>query len=259
MGNPVVVRPTGYRFRSRPPCSSLNVLPVWKNYKMGVVVDYLEADPDPASGIAEWPTLEGAIRATTGPYTWLSNPYIEHGRGNARTNCIGCHQHGGAVNGVDLNGDLEEDPLNLEQLIDSSTLYPANGRAKMRSIFPADYLWSTKRVDNIAQTFRTELGNFDYLDQDIPGVRRIRILEMAADLSTGSEVATDNALRAWGRSERDGRFRELARIIRRTREELLDVLLNGTEQGMPSWDMLDDDQLAGVLAYILSLSEEKEE
>ena len=85
--------------------------PVWGNYKMAVVVDYTEEDRDAGRHYPEHPTLQAALRATPGPITWASNPYIEHGRGNARTNCIGCHQHGGARVAFDGDGDGVLDPL----------------------------------------------------------------------------------------------------------------------------------------------------
>src|SRR5690606_5877331 len=70
-----------------------------------------------------------AIQAQASPSTWCSNPYIELGQGNARTNCIGCHQHAGS----ELLG---EDTLTDERQ------FPATGRKLVRKNFPTDYLWS---------------------------------------------------------------------------------------------------------------------
>ena len=164
------------------------------------------------------------------------------------------------MNGVDLDGDGDEDPLNLEQLIDSSSLYPANGREKMRSIFPADYLWSTKRVDNIAQSFRTELGNFDYLDQDNLDVRHIRILEMSGDANNGGQLASEQCVACHGSEFKgmDGSANLHEMGEERSRDELVHVLLRGTDQGMPSWDMLADSEIADLVAFLQSLPETRE-
>ena len=45
------------------PASFQALDPVWSQYKMGVVVDYLEGDPDPASRFLEHPTLAAALGA----------------------------------------------------------------------------------------------------------------------------------------------------------------------------------------------------
>lgn len=45
-------------------------------------------------------------------YSWCSNPYIEHGAGNAKTNCMGCHQYAGQnLNPLDLLKASITDPL----------------------------------------------------------------------------------------------------------------------------------------------------
>ena len=70
----------------------------WKNYKMCVASSYLEGDPDPRGG--QPGSLGDALAAVNGGVgapTWCSNPYLELGAGNAQTNCIGCHQHGGTT------------------------------------------------------------------------------------------------------------------------------------------------------------------
>ena len=70
----------------------------WRNYKMCAVAWYLEEDTRTAAQrFPRQTSLSSALKATSTPGkpTWCSNPYIEHGRGNAATNCIGCHQHGG--------------------------------------------------------------------------------------------------------------------------------------------------------------------
>jgi hypothetical protein len=119
----------------------------WKNYKMCVVVDYTEWDRDPTYGIQD-ESLRNAIMAAhtfqtdmpeDGPSTWCSNPYVEHGLGNTRTNCIGCHQHAGSKeNPQNVFLDDPSDPNNFAR----RQAFPNNGRARVRNNFPSDYLWS---------------------------------------------------------------------------------------------------------------------
>jgi hypothetical protein len=126
-------------------------------YKMCVVADYAEADPAPWSAFeaaAPLPQLSAeqnaqralrlaglaaSLRAVhqqaqsdypngAAP-TWCSNPYIELGAHNDKTNCIGCHQHAGS----DVFGD--------DTLADDAR-FPGTGRVQRRRNFPTDYLWS---------------------------------------------------------------------------------------------------------------------
>jgi len=97
-------------------------------------------------------SLADAINTThafTTPHTWCSNPYIEMGLGNARTNCIGCHQHAG----MDINpddtfsfhkatNDKELDERNAAKDARNNKLYPHGGRSRVRANFPGEYLWS---------------------------------------------------------------------------------------------------------------------
>jgi hypothetical protein len=101
----------------------------WNNYKMCVATTYVEADPDPAGGHTG--TLGAsltAVHAGVGGPTWCSNPYLEEGKGNAATNCIGCHQHGGTS-------------LAPELILSDE---PAHGVTRTRNNFFTDYLWVIK-------------------------------------------------------------------------------------------------------------------
>ena len=144
---------------------------IWDNYKLCAVgarthtpehPDKLYAEGDPNPGGHDYPaTLSDALRAGSaeqGDPTWCSNPYIEHGPGNAKTNCIGCHQHGGAKVGPDM------EPFDLEQVISKEDLYPEVGREHIRAVFPADYTWSYSRQTNFSQIIMTELEGFDAQD-----------------------------------------------------------------------------------------------
>lgn len=69
------------------------------------------------------------------PTTWCSNPNIEVHGGNARTNCIGCHQVAFTQN--ERRGNRET------SFIDAITGdIPQYGRAQVRRNFPAEFSWS---------------------------------------------------------------------------------------------------------------------
>lgn len=112
------------------------------NYKMCTTVAFDEEDNPPttrpdagvddASTMTTESTLAAAHAATRafGPRTWCSNPYLEHGPGNAKTNCIGCHQHGGTTH-------------TSQSILEGPTAFPDGSREKIRTNFPADYLFIT--------------------------------------------------------------------------------------------------------------------
>ena len=226
--------------------------PVWSNYKMGVVVDYKEGDPNPSARFPNAPSLAAAIEATRGELTWLSNPYIEHGQGNARTNCIGCHQHGGSLLGPDLDGDQEEDLLDIELIISNEALYPDNGRRQQRTLFPTDYLWSTLRVDSLAQVMKSEVGNADYADEQLDAERIADILSLPQDHFQGAVEFEANCSACHGA---DGRGTSAApnlfeRVPALSDERLVRTLIQGTASGMPSWGYFSDRQLADIFAHL---------
>ena len=101
--------------------------PAWSNYKMCVVTDFDEGDPDPRGGYEG--SLGDALAATHGKATWCSNPFIEKEAHNAQTNCIGCHQHSGQVN---VPGMILKD----------ESKFPLAGRTKLRTGHPMDYSWA---------------------------------------------------------------------------------------------------------------------
>ena len=115
----------------------------WDNYKMCVVTAFEEGDASAGGGFDEThPTLAEALSAVyggQGSSTWCSNPYLELGDGNAATNCIGCHQHGGT-------SLLSEDVLSFGD----------HGRTQLRNNFPADYSYVTTQGDALGQLFADE-------------------------------------------------------------------------------------------------------
>ena len=124
---------------------------VWRNYKMCVSSAYVEGDPDPRGGNAG--TLGDALAAVyagQGGSTWCSNPYLELGAGNAATNCIGCHQHGGTP-----------------RLPDEILADPHHGTERARNNFFTDYSWAIKggRGEELSAIVQAEL---DYWDANDP-------------------------------------------------------------------------------------------
>jgi hypothetical protein len=123
----------------------------WKNYKMCVSTQYLEGDPDPRGGQAG--TLGDSLAAVShgaGSPSWCSNPYLEAGPGNAGTNCIGCHQHGGT--------DLSPETI---------LTLPHHGSTRVRNNFFTDYSWAVKGGggDDLSAVVQAEI---DYWDANDP-------------------------------------------------------------------------------------------
>ena len=127
----------------------------WKNYKMCAVAGYVEGDPDPRGGfdgsLGDSLAAVSAARGGTGAPSWCSNPYIELGDGNAATNCIGCHQHGGT--------DLLPEAILADQ--------PHFGSTRVRNNFFTDYTWAIKggRGEDLSSIVQAEL---DYWDANDP-------------------------------------------------------------------------------------------
>ena len=99
----------------------------WSHYKMLVVTDFEEQDPDPRGGFDG--SLGDALAAVHGKATWASNGFIEKGAHNAQTNCMGCHQHAG-------------DKKVLDSVLNDKSTFAESGRLKVREAFPADYSWA---------------------------------------------------------------------------------------------------------------------
>jgi hypothetical protein len=111
----------------------------WNHYKMCVVTDFEERDPDARGGYDG--SLGDALAAVHGPATWCSNPFLEKGAKNAQTNCIGCHQHA---------GDLRAH----ESVLTDEVKFPLAGRTLVRKAFPADYSWAFAKPASADQTDR---------------------------------------------------------------------------------------------------------
>jgi len=102
----------------------------WKNYKMCVVTAYEEKDMT-------------ARTSADDAASWCSNPYLELGAGNAKTNCIGCHQHGGT-------DETTETVLTPGR-------FPSQGRLQSRKNFPTDYAYTTSAGLDLAAQMRARI------------------------------------------------------------------------------------------------------
>ena len=218
---------------------------------MHIVVDYEELDPDPAQWFAEHPTLADSLNAVRSSHTWSSNPYIEHGRGNAKTNCIGCHQHGGSTVGHDLNADGDLDAFDLERVIADESLFPINGRRQMRTLFPADYLWSTRRMDNLSAVMQTEVRHYERVDNESRDARAKAILGLRGNTETGAAIFANHCTGCHGREGRETAITPSLydRVSQLNVDERISTLLTGKDK-MPSWTQLSDAELADVLAFL---------
>ncbi|HEY4176085.1 MAG TPA: hypothetical protein VGM90_04615 [Kofleriaceae bacterium] len=123
----------------------------WRNYKMCVTTGYNEGDPDPRGGFAGslGDALASVYRGPGAP-TWCSNPYLEEGQHNARTNCIGCHQQGGT--------DLTPEAILSDQ--------PEYGVTRTRNNFFTDYLWAIKGGggEDLSSLVQAEIDYWDATD-----------------------------------------------------------------------------------------------
>ncbi len=117
----------------------------WRNYKMAVSIAFRDEDLDPVGGATD-PSLAAALEAVypAGGASWASNPYIEVGHGNGRTNCIGCHQHGGTV-------------LESAVIVGDPARFPDHGRTQQRNNFPSDYSWAVTKGDELGRLFADEV------------------------------------------------------------------------------------------------------
>jgi hypothetical protein len=119
----------------------------FRNYKMCVTTAYEEHDPAPGAAFsAQHPSLAAALStaAAAGPATWCSNPYLETAELAAKTNCIGCHQHGGTS---ETTGTILGDPV----------AFPDSSRAQVRHNFPADYAFTMHGGLDLAAEMRARI------------------------------------------------------------------------------------------------------
>jgi mono/diheme cytochrome c family protein len=231
--------------------------PAWSNYKMCVAVDYTEADTDPASRYGDIPSLQAALEASGqgGAPSWCSNPYIEHGAGNARTNCIGCHQHAGTREFPDgSNFGLEQVIADEGAAITDANPFPHNGRTRRRDTFATDYSWAFSRMDDLTELIRKEVefenvtdGRWDRLGGILGGEGDVAAGELVFRETDESQACTD----CHGEQGEGGFGPNLeSRFAQKTDWELLYTVIEG-RGGMPAWgEGLTDEQLTDLMAYL---------
>ncbi len=238
----------------RPDSVKNGLPPVWSHYKMCAVSWFEEEDPQLMQRYQSLPSLSAALAATggVGEPTWCSNPYLEHGGNNARTNCIGCHQHGGSRVAYDIDDDGILDPLNLETIISNETLYPEAGRLQIRDQFPADYLYSFNKVDDLAGMIANEVQFFDSTDKNAVSERINAILALQGDSAAAApNFAAVCAACHGGDGLGTTAGPSLAeRVPSRTDEGILQSILQGRGD-MPAWqENFSDQEFANLLAFL---------
>ncbi|MGE0789034.1 MAG: cytochrome c [Sandaracinaceae bacterium] len=231
--------------------------PVWSHYKLCSTVWYTEEDPDPAGRFDEsHPSLAAALRAVgaeQGRPTWCSNPYVEQGRNNARTNCIGCHQHGGATVAHDRDGDDVPDAFDLDRVIADDPFFEEFGRTQQREVFISDYLYSFNRVDDFAGMIRRQIQFSDMVDTNSarPRITAILMNDMP-DAAAGAEIFGMNCARCHGPEGNGSGFAPNLhdRVPAHSDEELLRSIIQG-KGGMPTWgDTFNDIELRNILGFL---------
>jgi hypothetical protein len=103
----------------------------WNQYKICAVSAYMQ-DPAELETLSQtYPSLAAAYKSVLreNGASWCSNPYIERGTANQRTNCIGCHQFAGT-------------DVTQAAILSDAVRFPHLGTHRQRSDFPSDYIWS---------------------------------------------------------------------------------------------------------------------
>ncbi|RYZ58108.1 MAG: hypothetical protein EOP07_07945 [Proteobacteria bacterium] len=113
------------------PDSVKNLGAPWNQYKICAVSAYTQNPAELDQIAKDHPSLAAAYRAVLDESgaSWCSNPYIEKGVNNQKTNCIGCHQFAGTE-------------ISQMEIISDEQRFPALGRLKQRETFPTDYIWA---------------------------------------------------------------------------------------------------------------------
>ncbi|HYX32813.1 MAG TPA: hypothetical protein VE954_06840 [Oligoflexus sp.] len=109
-----------------------NISPLLGHYKICAVTRFQDDAEDWDALAQKYPDLVAAFRAAQSGNpgsSWCSNPYVEMGVSNQRTNCIGCHQFAGT--------DARQDAI-----LHDAVQFPQYGTRQQRSNFITDYVWS---------------------------------------------------------------------------------------------------------------------
>ncbi len=121
----------------------------WNQYKICAVSSHVQ-DVSELDAVAKaYPTLAAAYKEALGATgaSWCSDPYIEKGANNPKTNCIGCHQFAGTA-------------TDQSEILTDSARFPNYGKTKQRTVFPTDYIWSATQG---AQPWLANLNTIHYV------------------------------------------------------------------------------------------------
>lgn len=104
----------------------------WNQYKICAVSNYVQDAAELETIAKTYPSLAAAYKSVLDESgaSWCSNPYIERGVNNQKTNCIGCHQYAGT-------------DITQAEIIADASRFPDFGKLKQREDFPSDYIWSS--------------------------------------------------------------------------------------------------------------------
>ena len=153
--------------------------------------------------------------------------------------------------GYDLDDNGSLDAFDLESVIDNEALFPNNGRTQIRSTFPADYLWSTQRVDKLHQVLVSEVSNFDNQDKQDPAMRALAVMQLPDNSDEGALVFAENCTPCHGP---EGKGSDTApalydRVPTMSDTGLVERLIKGKD-AMPAWSHFTDQELADLRAYL---------
>jgi hypothetical protein len=107
--------------------------PLFNHYKICAVTRFQDDAQDWETLARKYPDLAAAFEAAKAGnpgQSWCSNPYLEMGTHNQRSNCIGCHQFAGT--------DAQQ-----EKILQDAQLFPKHGSTQQRFTFITDYVWSS--------------------------------------------------------------------------------------------------------------------
>lgn len=232
---------------------------VWSNYKMCVVTDFVENDEEALARFNAFPSLQAALEATgteAGKPTWCSNPYIEHEAGNARTNCMGCHQHAGSRFNEDATSsfDLTAVIPNESEEMTITNRFPANGRLRRRNIFASDYSWAFSRLDDLTELVRSEVEFNSAADPRFARINAISLLE--GDVEAGEAVfrgasPEQTCTDCHGQNGEGGFGPSYDQVFAQKTDWQVMLTILGGRGAMPAWgEKLSDQQLADLMAFL---------
>lgn len=137
-------------------------------------------------------------------------------------------------------------------MIENESLYPERGRTQLREVFPADYLYSFNRVDDLSRIVADEIEFFAGADRAEVQARIDAILALDGDAEAGGALFSGPCAGCHGP---DGHGMAFAPDLRERvpgagDAALVQTLLQG-RGAMPAWaERFTDAELADLLAFL---------